>query len=586
MINTQTNATPTSRFVIKIAGESGQGVNSIGEILAKSFKEVGYYIFGYREYPSLIKGGYSMYQVDVADHAIGSAAAECDILVCFSRVSIHAYLSTLRSGGSLIHVLKAVKWSEEEEALIAAKNLKIEYVDGYALALQAGGKAIMMNTVMVGVLLKLLNLNKTVVSRVLQEEFAHKQEMLTSNIACLDVGYGYQLTTVQPPTLPSHQDTSLDNAYLMTGNHALALGAIAAGVRAYYAYPMTPSSSILSYLASWAKDTQMLVRQVEDEISAAQFAIGSMFMGTRALTGTSGGGFDLMTESVSMAAMTETPFVCILGQRPGPATGLPTWTATGDLNLAIYAGHGEYPRVVMAVSDVVSAYRMVAEAFNLAEKYQIPVILMTEKQVAESWFCVTELPTLAGIERGLVEQSKLVELKATDRFASSENGVSDRWTPGSSSVTYDANSDEHLSDGSLTEEAGPVKIMYDKRMKKAEFILQDLPEPVYYGSPDADLVLVGWGSVKNAVLDAQALLAQVGRQIGYLHYEYVYPLRTDKLRELIASKSDALVLIENNYLGQLGQLITQTTGFQFKKRVLKYDGRPFFVDDVLNYVQL
>ncbi len=573
------------RTVVKVAGESGQGVNSVGEIVAKSLKESGYNVFGYREYPSLIKGGYSCYQIDIADQAIKSSSAEADLLVCLSRVSVHAYLKTIRQNGQLLHILPKLEFSTEEKEILAERQIKVEYVDAGKIALGAGGTGIMANTVMIGILLHLLGLSEQVVLRVLSEEFARKPEVLAANKACVAAGREYQLESITPPVMPTVTNPALDDAYLLTGNHALALGAVAAGVRAYYAYPMTPASSILTYLASWYHQTGMLVRQVDDEISVAQMTIGSMFMGTRALCATSGGGFDLMTESVSLAAMTETPFVCILGQRPGPATGLPTWTATGDLNLAVYSGHGEYSRCVVAASDIESCYDLVQRAFNIAEKYQIPVILLTEKEIAESLFCVTKLPDAVPIERHLVETAELAQLKPSDRYKATETGVSPRWFPGTSPATFDGNGDEHLADGSLTEESEPVKVMYEKRMRKQEVLLSELPEPVLYGEKDPTLVLVGWGSVKNTVVDALPHLAQhyPDQKIAYLHYEYVYPVRTETLKKL-ADSGAKMVLIENNYTGQLGALLTQHTGMLFPHRILKYDGRPFFIEDVLQEV--
>ncbi len=579
--------TPLHRLVVKVAGESGQGVNSVGEILTKSFKETGHYVFGYREYPSLIKGGYSSFQIEISEMPMSASSSQCDVLCCLSRVSVHAYLKSLRPGGQLLHTLKALTFRADEQAFIEQNQIKIEFVDAVKIAEDLGGRWIMANTVVIGVLLELLQLPETVVTRVLKEEFANKPQVLDINLQCVQAGLKYPLTTLSSPQIPAGTKPELDDAYLMTGNHGIALGAVSAGVRAYYAYPMTPSSSILTILANWSHQTGMLVKKIDYEISVAQLTVVSMFMGTRALCGTSGGGFDLMTETVSMAGMTETPFVCVLGQRPGPATGLPTWTSAADLNLAVYGGHGEFGRCVVAASDLESAYRLVGEAFNVAEKYQLPVILLTEKQIAESLYCIEKLPTPAPIERSLVSPANLENLKPVDRYEITESGISKRWVPGQSTATYDANSDEHLPDGSLTELAEPSKAQYDKRLRKEQTLLAELPEPEYYGDPDAQLVFVGWGSVKGVILDTLEILRrnQSSHKVGYVHYEYVYPVRTDLVEELHQHVGERLVLIENNYLGQLGALINQKTDWQFSKKLLKYDGRPFFIEDVLNYIE-
>lgn len=574
------------RYTIKIGGESGQGVNSVGEMVAKSLKESGLYTFGYREYPSLIKGGYAAHQIDLSDQPLASPSAATNILVCMSRVSVHAYLPTLRPGGMLLHSVTQLSFSPAEQQLIADKQLAVAYLPAYQLAFEVGGKAIMANTVLVGALWRLLGLDLEPVKQVIRREFADKPDVIEPNLACLQRGFEEQVPELQPVQLPFTLVPVREADALMSGNHVLSLGAVAAGVRAYYAYPMTPSSSILSYLASIYHQTGMLVKQVEDEISVAQMAIGSMFMGTRALVGTSGGGFDLMTESVSLSGMTETPFVCILGQRPGPATGLPTWTAASDLNLAVYAGHGEYARCVVAVSDIASCYIEIQKAFNIAEKYQIPVILLTDKEIAESLFQFDVLPGDVPIERHLVPEAECDQLQASDRYKITPSGISPRWLPGQADAPFDANSDEHLPDGSLTEEAEPTKAMYDKRLRKLETLAAELPEPELLGPELAVLTLVGWGSVRNSVMDALTIWNQANpqAQINYLHYTYVYPLKTARLQELVG-RAQPLLLIENNAMAQLGGLITQHTGYQFSETFLKYDGRPFFIEEMIEFLE-
>src|SRR3989344_6939975 len=521
------------RQVIKIAGESGQGINSIGEVVAKALKESGFYTFGYREYPSLIKGGYASHQTDFADHPLNSSSLKADVLLCFSRVSFHAYLPTLRAEGQVIHMLPQLELTETEQHLAKERAIKIAYLAADKLAQEAGGKAIMANVVMVGALWKLMGLALDPLEAVIRSEFAKKQNAIQSNIACMKKGYESKLEGLNILKINFTKTEKCKDDALLTGNHLIALGAITAGVRAYFAYPMTPSSSILSYLAQTYHQTGMLVKQIDDEISVAQMAIGAMFMGTRALVATSGGGFDLMTESVSLAGMTETPFVCILGQRPGPATGLPTWTSASDLNLAVYAGHGEFPRCVIALSDPQSAYLAIQNAFNIAEKYQIPVVVLTEKQIAESLFQIESLPQSPKIKRHLVSEDKFFSLVAADRYKHTKTGISPRWLPGQSDATFVANSDEHSADGTVTEDAQISLQMYTKRLNKQITLHNDLLETVLIGPNTAILTLVGWGSVKNTVCDVMNLWNTKFpmKCINYLHYEYVYPVRTKKLTD-------------------------------------------------------
>lgn len=576
-----------NRYVLKVAGESGQGVISIGEILAKALKNIGLYIFGYREYPSLIKGGHSCYQIDIADTPIKSSLAKTNLLLCLSRVSVQQYLKTVAQDGIILHNVFKMMFTAQEDAYIKENNIKVIYVPAEDLASDIGGKRIMSNTILLGIVWQLLGLDLLTIENLVKETFAHKPQVIEPNLKCLSYGYGsYELPEMQKPDLKLSERENCKDDMIMTGNHAIALGAVAAGVRAYYAYPMTPSSSILSYLASIYHKTGMIVKQIEDEISVAQMAIGSMHMGARTLIGTAGGGFDLMTESISLVGITETPLVCVIAQRPGPATGLPTWTSAGDLNIAVYAGHGEFARLVLAASDIETCYTLTQKAFNLAEKYQIAVMVLTEKQIAESLFQVDKMPENLPIERHILSDEEAKNVKSSDRYKLTENGVSPRWLPGQSDAVYNANSDEHLGDGSLTEDAEPAKAIYYKRILKEKYLLEDLEEPVIYGSQpqDSDIAFVGWGSVKNTVLDAMPMAEKLGIKVSYLHYENLYPVKTKVLSEYVANAKN-VVLIENNATGQLGHLLTSKTGILFEKTFFKWDGRPFFLEEVLEYIK-
>ena len=572
------------RFVIKVGGESGMGINSVGEILAKSLKNSGMFIFGYREYPSLIRGGYASYQLDISDTKINASSSKCDVLLSFSRISLHKYLKDVRKGGSVIHSVIKTKFTPEEQKIIDDNQLTIVYIPAREIAIKIGGNKIMANTVMLGAIWQVLNLEILKLNEMIQSQFQHKPDIIPGNLKCLEAGFTYELENVNKAKLNLRSTENFKDDLLITGNHSIALGAVASGVRAYYAYPMTPSSSILSYLADISHKTGMLVKQIEDEISVANMAIGSMFAGARTLIGTAGGGFDLMTETVSLSGITETPFVCVIAQRPGPATGLPTWTSSSDLNIAVYGGHGEYTRLVLAASDIESCFLLTQIGFNLAEKYQIPVIILTEKQIAESIFQVDKMPESLPVERHILSNEEAKQVQSEDRFKVTENGISQRWLPGQSEAVYKANSDEHTGDGSLTEEADESWAMYHKRLKKEETLLQELPEPVIYGDPNPDISFVGWGSVKNTMLDIINSSEEfTDKKIAYLHYEYVYPLKTQVFKDY-AKKAKRLVLIENNATGQLGQIITAKTEIPFWEKLLKCDGRPFFIEDVIELI--
>jgi 2-oxoglutarate ferredoxin oxidoreductase subunit alpha len=570
------------RFAIKFGGESGQGINSLGEILAKALKNSGYKIFGYREYPSLIRGGYASYQIDIGNTTLYSSSQFCDILVCSSRRSIYQYLKDIRKNGILIHTLTAVTFKIEEQDFIKSNNIQVKYVDALTLAKQQGGNALMSNMILLGALADIIGLDLSSVEHIVNEQFADKPKLLEIDLKCLKVGHELNIADL-PINLERHE--GWEDSKIITGNHAIALGAISAGARAYYSYPMTPASSILTYLAETSHESGMLVKQAEDEITAVQMALGSLHMGTRALTGTSGGGFDLMTETISLAGIIETPLVLVLAQRPGPATGLPTWTSAGDLNLAIHSGHGEYPRIVLSASDFESAYLLIQNAFDLAEKFQTPVIIMTEKQIAEGLYNIKELPQDIEIKRYLIAEEEQSDKNKLKRYQFTENGISPRWLPGSDLPQYNANGDEHDEIGDVNEESQNAKLIYEKRMKKLDLIMSSLPDPTLFGENDADITFIGWGSVKPVINDVRNILEQNGSslKISYLHFDYLFPLKTELLMNVLKIVKRP-VLVENNYLGQLGKLISSETGFKFKEKLLKYDGRPFFIEDILNFI--
>lgn len=349
----------------------------------------------------------------------------------------------------------------------------------------------------------------------------------------------------------------------------------------------------------------MIVKQAEDEISVVQMALGSMYAGTRALCATSGGGFDLMVETISLAGMIETPLVIVDVQRPGPATGLPTWSAQWDLLMAIHSGHGEFARLVMSLSDHESIFSLVGEAFNYAEKFQIPVIILSEKSIAE---CRMALDTSdlawVQIERNIVtDKDELATLEPKDRFRLTEDGISKRWLPGSSKTYYYTNGDEHREDGTLTEDATEIQQMQDKRLAKMQTLADSIPAPrIFWDSTDADISFVGWGSTLPVMQDiigdewqvTSDKLSQLGTmnlelwgkqsiKVNYLHFDYLWPLRTQELIEFFKTNPN-IHLIESNSTGQLGTLIEGETGLKFAGKYLKYDGRRVYLEDVLGYI--
>jgi len=572
------------RLTITISGKSGSGLLSSGEILLKAFKNSGYYIHAERDFPSLIKGGYSRFQINLSTRAIHSLSEKTDILLALDKQGIENYFKDIKKEGTLIHAYDKTEGLKNIKKELEEKKIKIFELKGRELAKKLGGNELMVNMIILGMLWKYLDLDLNILETEVKNKFASKPKLLEIDLKCIRQGYKNIISNFQFPI--SNKLKTPNSNLLIDGNTAIALGAIHAGVRAYYAYPMSPASSILTYIAKTSHETGIVVKQAEDEITAIQMTIGSMFMGTRAFTATSGGGYDLMTESISLAGMIECPLVTVIVQRPGPATGLPTWTAQSDLNLAIHSSHGEFPRVVIACSDPTSCFELIQEAFNIAETYQIPVIVLSEKTIAEAKTLINnfELNKIK-ITRNIVEnKEELKKLKSTDRFKLTKNGVSKRWLPGSSETIYFANGDEHKEDGTITEDAKESKEIMEKRMRKLTTILENIKAPQIYGEEKADISFIGFGSTKNVMIDIIEEYKEKNIKVNYLHYDYIWPLHTKKTREFFQNNKN-VNLIEGNFTGQLGQLIEGQISYKFKNKFLKYNGRPFYFEEVIRFIE-
>lgn len=603
------------RFGIKIVGASGGGILSTGDIIIKAFKDLGFYVVAEREYPSVIKGGQACFNINISDKPIRALREKMDVMLAIDLSSLLVYFDCLKEGGVLVHGNERSVGVKSVLEKAVARKIKTVNAPARTLSLENGGNVLMVNMVLIGMLWKVLGLEYKHIEVQVQERFKNKPKILELDLKCLKAGHdGVEKAIGGDGGGKGSSDDSNDDGggvaalkipkkvpetIIMDGNKALALGAVHAGCRAYFAYPMSPASTILTHMANFAKKTGMLVKQVEDEISVASMALGAMHMGTRALCATSGGGYDLMTETVSLSGMIECPLVIIVAQRPGPATGLPTWTCQSDLNLAVYSSHGEFPRAVIAVSDPTDCFDLIQHAFNIAEKFQSPVIVLTEKNIAETnWTIPMFEQGKIPIERGLVsDPAKLAELVSADRYRITENGLSKRWLPGSSDAYYYANSDEHAEDGSVMEAAEPSRKMIEKRMKKAALIEEALPEPEIYGEAltsagragGADISFVGWGGSKNVMLDIIEIMAEKGVKVNFLHYSYVFPLKIEAAEKFFKNNK-RVFLIEGNYEGQFGKLLEAklceqgVAGVKFAGKFLKYNGRPFFIEDLEEFI--
>jgi len=576
------------RIVIQITGAAGFGIKTSGLVITKALKRAGYYTFGYTEYPSLIRGGHNIFQIDISTQEFASVSNKLHVLLALDQNSIDLHALEIEEKGVLIYDEETCTINDQIRVELDRKKIETFPLKLLDLAQGVGGSGIMKNTVTLGALWSVLDQDIEILNTMIKEIFSHKsEEIINLNLACIKTGYDALKSKKESFDLKPSTDVNVKNKMIISGNEAIGLGAIACGVRLYSSYPMTPASSILSFLATEGSKQGMVVKQAEDEITAANMVIGASFAGTRAMCATSGGGFDLMTESLSLAGMTETPFVVVLAQRPGPATGAPTWTAQSDLNLALYGGHGEFPRIVLAPGDTEECFKMTAEAHNLAEKFQTPVILLTDKYLGESFY---ETDILSendiSIDRGLLLNPSTIEDKESAnklRYQINESGISERWLPGDKIATFLANSDEHTEKGYSTEDAEPIADMVNKRTNKYQSILQSVPEPEMFGDElkSSEVLIISWGSNKRVIIDAQNSLRKEGIKTAFMHVNYIWPLKGLFIAKMIAD-AEQVVIFECNSTGQFAKLLESETGLKLENRVLKFDGRPFYIEEVIN----
>ena len=592
------------RLSLKIVGASGQGIISVGEILARAFKRSGRCVFGYREYMSLIKGGHGSYQIDVSNRLIRGSEERVDVLISLNHHGFEKNVRDLKDGGLIIHDTDRWNFPPEDTAFLEERRIRVLYLPVGDILKRLQAKPILSNVVFSAFAWSALGGDIDLLKALVSEKFKRKKDLLDLNMRAIDEGVAYRkehAADLEIPLPPS--DPQWEKRLLLTGSNAMGLGLIHGGMRCFVSYPMTPASPLLSYVAEVQNETGVLVKQAEDEITAAQMMSGAMFAGTRAATATSGGGFDLMTETLSLNGIAENPAVFILAQRPGPGTGLPTWTAQGDLLLAVNAGHGEFARAVLAVSDAADAFTLMNNAFNAAEEFQTPVIILTDKHIAEGIFTQEPYPTVApDIRRGklVTDPVALRALKADDRYdPQAQDGISLRWLPGSEAAVYAGQGDEHRGDGSVDESGENALRQIEKRMKKLQAMRQRLPDPTLFMVRDGkavpvkqnenvDLLLIGWGSTKGAVLDAMEEIARSSKpgahsSVGYLHYTWLWPVKGERFEEL-QKRARKTALVEGNFQGQLGMLLRQETGIAIQDRILKFDGRPFFREELLSRI--
>lgn len=545
-------------YSILIGGAAGQGLDTSANILEKILKRAGFYVFTYRDYMSMVRGGHNFTQIRFSHRNISSFTEKADLILALNEETIKIHKDRLKDEGSIIC----------DEGLGSGENIISLPIEKTASNIQ---NPKVYNTVGLGLILKYFGLPVSLAANVLKEAFDEKT--YKDNIAAVNEGYKlidekYKLELKE------------ENNIIINGNDALSLGAIAAGCKYYCGYPMTPSTSILKYFSSKSEKMGIMVDQVEDEVAALNMALGTAYAGVRAMTGSSGGGFALMVEALSFAGIVELPVVIVNAQRTGPATGMSTRTEQSDLRFVIHAGHGEFPRMVIALRDPEDAFYQTARAFNLADKYQIPVIILTDLYLADSSKTIKPFDfDKIKIERYLNIEGDL-EDSEYKRYKITEDGVSPRIIPGKvPGQVVLVDSHEHDEHGHITENAKFRTDMVLKRMRKLDSLKEETEEPWFIGEENPENLIVCWGSTYGAVKEAVYRLNDEGFSIGALVFGDIWPFPKEKLLNLGRTAKN-IIDVEQNATGQLNSIIKEETPYESNFKILKFDGRPFCGDEI------
>ena len=561
-------------ITIGIAGAAGDGLDKTGDTLARTASRLGLHVYAYNSYQSIIRGGHTWLRIRLAENKLTSHGDHLHALIVLNQDSMERHAPEVEPGGIIFH---------DAAKISCAESLLQEGVTCFGLParklLKPFGrvKPVMQNSVMLGAMLYWLKLDFDVTTRVLSDTFGHKsQEIVDQNVGIARAGYEYARDNDLQQIEFDWQFSNVRRPFI-TGNEAIALGATAAGLKFYAAYPMTPASSILHWLIAHGEKVGVMVKQAEDELSVINMAIGAGLAGTRSMCGTSGGGFALMTEAIGLAGMLEAPVVIVNAQRGGPSTGLPTKTEQGDLNQVFGASQGDYPRIILAPTDTVDAYYSAAEALNLAERYQCPVIILSDLLLSEHPETIEPDALRADVP---IERGKLLDSvpPGYERYALTADGISPRVLPGTPGASFVAPSDDHDEHGNVISDAftnPPLRRkMHEKRMNKLNDVLAELAAPHLEGSAGADVTLVGWGSTLGVLQETIPQLAERGITANHLQLKYLVPFHAREVQEILA-QSQRVVVVENNYSGQFARHLRAETGIKADALVSKYDGEPF-----------
>ncbi|MGQ4810520.1 2-oxoglutarate oxidoreductase subunit KorA [Candidatus Entotheonellaceae bacterium PAL068K] len=562
------------QVTVGIGGAAGEGTGATGDTLAKVCTRLGLHLFAYNSYQSIIRGGHVWLRLRIAEQKVMSHGDHLNLLIGLNQDTLDQHAAEVEPGGGILYNADRLKVIQDD----LQPDVHLYPLPIRELTQAFGRLPVIQNTVALGAICWLQGLDFDILEGVLKEIFGRKgDKVVATNVGVARAGYDYARD--QYAALDYPWQFTGKQRMVVSGNEMFGLGAVAAGCKFYAAYPMAPSTAVLHWIAAHAERYGMVVKQCEDEIAVLNMVVGAAHAGVRAMCATSGGGFSLMTEAVGLAGITETPVVVINVQRGGPSTGLPTKTEQGDLNQLFGASQGDYPRAILAPTDVVDCFYTIGEAFNLAEKYQCPVLIASDLLLSEHRESADpdDFDFNRPIERGELLTNGVPEGEYK-RYAFTASGVSPRILPGTEGTAYVAASDEHDEAGVLISDefTNPEirTLMMQKRMRKMEGLLRDSPPPQLFGPADAEVTLIGWGSTKGVIREAISALAEEGIIANNLQIRYLVPFHGTEVQALLEASPHTLV-VENNYSGQLARHIRAETGFTVHGKILKYDGEPF-----------
>ncbi len=557
---------------IMVAGAAGQGMQTTGAIMGKVFVRGGCEVFAMQDNESRIRGGHNFFQLRVSHEIVRSSAMPLDILIALNEESIEKHNDEVASTGVILFDSEKNPVSEEDNRFLGVPMER--------LAVDKGGNKILANSVSMGATLAVLDWDIERLEDFLKAFFQAKPGMGESNATAARAGYEFAMKEAKKYGGPRIASKEAPPRMFLTGHEAVALGVLTAGCQFMCAYPMSPSTSIMMYLAEKADDFDMVIEQAEDEISAMNMAIGASYAGLRSLTASSGGGFALMVEALGLAGVAETPLVVVEAQRPGPATGLPTRTEQADLLFMLHASQDEFPRVILAPGTAREAFYQTIKAFDLAEKYQVPVIILTDQYLADSLFTEERFDISdVRIDRHLLSQEDAKTLKTYNRYQLTDSGVSPRAVPSLYDFEVVADSHEHDEYGHITEDAGLRKKMVEKRFLKLKGLTEEMTVPAVMGNGEADYLLVGWGSTYGPMAEAIQILNDEGIPVKGLHLSELWPFPQRQVSEVLSGVRK-WVVVEGNYTAQLARLIQMELQAKPHGKILKYTGRPFMAEEI------